>query len=77
MRQRREEKRMKEERTTYERIHALTGNFIAIYVVDPVSDRYREFGSADGYDERFGQSQRTFTIPESSQSVILPHPLPA
>lgn len=38
MRQRHEEERMKEERTTYERIHALTGNFIAIYVVDPVTD---------------------------------------
>ena len=57
MRQRHEEERMKEERTTYERIHALTGNFIAIYVVDPVTDRYREFGSADGYDALFGQSK--------------------
>ncbi len=57
MRQRREEERMKEERATYERIHALTGSFIAIYVVDPMTDHYREFGSVEGYDERFGQSK--------------------
>ena len=57
VKQRREEERMIEERTTYDRIHALTGNFIAIYVVDPGTDSYREFGSADGYGERFGQSK--------------------
>ena len=55
VRQRRAEEQMKEERVTYNRIHALTGTFIAIYVVDPETDHYREFGSADGYGEHFGQ----------------------
>lgn len=54
VRQRRAEERMKEERTTYDRIHALTGNFIAIYVVEPETDHYREFGAANGYS-RLGQ----------------------
>ena len=57
VKQRRAEERMKEERTSYDRIHAITGNFIAIYAVDPETDRYREFGSADGYEEHFGQSK--------------------
>ena len=76
MRQRHEEKRMKEERTTYERIHALTGNFIAIYVVDPVSDRYREFGSADGYDERFGQSKEGERFFDTARESALVHNYP-
>ena len=54
---RRAEERIEEERTTYDRIHALTGDFIAIYVVEPETERYREFGSSDGYDKYFGQSK--------------------
>ena len=55
LKQRRAEERRKEEQATYDRIHALTGDFIAIFVVEPETDRYREFGSADGYDKHFGQ----------------------
>ena len=42
MRQRRAEARIKEERVVYARLHALTGNFIVVYVVDPETERYRE-----------------------------------
>ncbi len=57
IRQRREEERMKEERATYDRIRALTGNFLAIYVVEPETEHYREFGSADDYEKHFGQAK--------------------
>ena len=49
MKQRRAEEQMKEERAVYDRLHALMGNFITIYEVDPETDRYREFGAADGF----------------------------
>ena len=49
IKQRRAEEQMKEERAVYDRMRALTGNFIAVYEVDPDTSRYREFGAADGY----------------------------
>ena len=55
VKQRRAEEQMKEERVTYNRIYALTGNFIAMYVVDPETEHYREFGSSDGYEEQYNQ----------------------
>lgn len=35
MKKRQEEQRIAEERIIYARLHALTGNFICVYVVDP------------------------------------------
>ncbi len=49
VKQRRAEEQMKEERAVYDRMRALTGNFIAVYEVDPDTGRFREFGAADGY----------------------------
>jgi len=73
MKQRRAEERMKEERAVYDRLHTLTGNFIAIYVVEPETDRYRETGATDDYKrlwqakegENFFETSR-----ESAYSVI-------
>lgn len=51
--------RMQEERITYARISALAGNFIAIYTVDPNTDRFMAYGIADEYGqlglETFGE----------------------
>jgi len=55
VRQRRAEEQMREERSTYGRIHALTGSFLAMYAVNPETDEYYEFGSAAGYEEHFHQ----------------------
>ncbi len=45
--------RVKEERTTYARISALTGDYLYIYTVDPETDSYMEYSAAkDG--EGFG-----------------------
>ena len=57
MRQRRAEERIQEERIIYERLHALTGNFIVVYVVDPETDHYREFSATDDYTEGFEQAK--------------------
>ena len=39
--------RLRGERVIYARLHALTGNFICVYVVDPETDQYREFSATD------------------------------
>jgi diguanylate cyclase (GGDEF)-like protein len=45
--------RMQEEQIAYARITALSGNYIAIYTVDPVTERYVQYSARDGY-ERLG-----------------------
>ena len=43
--------RVKEERITYARIAALSGDYIAIYTVDPRTDHYTEYSSTGAYKE--------------------------
>lgn len=57
MRQRRAEERVQKERIIYARLHALTGNFIVVYEVDPETDDYREFSATDDYVESFAQAK--------------------
>jgi diguanylate cyclase (GGDEF) domain len=57
MKKRRAEERIREERVIYARLHALTGNFICVYVVDPETGRYREFSATDSYEESFSQAK--------------------
>ena len=57
MRQRQAEERIREERLVYARLHALTGNFICVYVVDPETGRYREFSATDDYVSSFAQAK--------------------
>ena len=56
-RQRQAEQRLQEERVVYARLHALTGNFIVVYVVDPETNRYREFSATDDFVESFAQAK--------------------
>ena len=44
------EERMEEEQIAYGRIHALAGDYLAVHVVDPETDRYREYSSNEGYE---------------------------
>ncbi len=55
VKQRLAEKRMKEERVVYARLHALSGNFLCVYVVDLKTGSYWEFSSTDRYVKEFGQ----------------------
>ena len=57
MRQRRAEEQMQEERVVYARLHALTGNFFVVYVVDPETNSYREFSATDDYVKSFAQAK--------------------
>lgn len=41
--------RIKEARVTYNRISALSGDLLAIYTVDPVTDDYTEYSAAEDY----------------------------
>jgi diguanylate cyclase (GGDEF)-like protein len=57
MKQRKAEKRREEERIVYARLHALTGNFLCVYVVDPETGKYREFSATSNYEESFAQAK--------------------
>ena len=50
MKQQRAAERMREERVAYNRLSALTGDFISVYVVVPETGRYREFSAGAGYE---------------------------
>ena len=52
---RRAEERIQEERIIYARLHAITGNFLVVYVVEPETGFYHEFSSTDEYVKSFGQ----------------------
>ena len=57
MKKRFAEERIREERVIYARLHALTGNFIVIYVVDPETGDYREFSATVDYEEKMAQDK--------------------
>ena len=51
MRQQETIERLKEEQTTYSRISALMGNYIAIYTVDPQSGNYMQYSASEKYSK--------------------------
>ncbi len=57
IKKRQAEVRMQEERIVYARLHALTGNFIAVYVIDPETNSYHEFSAIDSYTTSFAQAK--------------------
>lgn len=57
MKSRLAEEQIREERVVYARLHALTGNFIVVYVVDPKTNRYREFSATDDYVKKYAQAK--------------------
>lgn len=50
MKQRREAERIREQQIAYNRLNALTGDFLCVYVVAPETGVYREFSAASSYD---------------------------
>ncbi len=70
---RREEERIQEERTIYARLHAITGNFIAVYVVDPQTDHYREFSSTKSFAQVFSLDKEGENFFESSRETTRHH----
>ncbi|MBR4706971.1 MAG: GGDEF domain-containing protein [Pseudobutyrivibrio sp.] len=50
MKQKEVYERMKEERITYSRVMALSGDYVSIYTVDPETEHYYCFSSTEDYD---------------------------
>ena len=71
--------RAQEEEIAYNRLKALAGEFICIYVVDPETGRYREFSSTAEYQTAFAQAesgQDFFTTTrEAAKEFIYPEDL--
>ena len=74
---------IEEERIIYARLHALTGKFICVYVVDPETNVYREFSATDNYVDSFRQAKdgtdffstvreasRTFNHPDDEDKFL-------
>ena len=57
VKKRQAEERIAEERIIYARLHAITGNFICVYVVDPQTGHYRELSATDDYSKSFAQAK--------------------
>ena len=49
MQQRRAAVRAMEEQIVYARLHALAGDYLCVYIVDPETGRYREFSSSQSF----------------------------
>ena len=74
---------LEEERMIYARLHALTGNFICVYLVNPETDEYREFSATDNFVDSFKQAKdgadffntvreasRTFNHPDDEERFL-------
>jgi hypothetical protein len=68
----------KEERRSYERLNALNGNIIVLYIVDPVTGRYTEFSSTKVFDDLGIEKQGDDwfeTTYENSRRILHPEEL--
>ncbi len=50
MKRQRAAERMKEEHIAYERLNALSGDFMCVYIVDPETSHYREYSVGGGFE---------------------------
>jgi diguanylate cyclase (GGDEF)-like protein len=76
MRKRRAEERVQDERTIYARLHAITGNNIVVYVVDPENGDYHEFSATNDYEESLKQAKdgTDFFAKVREEASIYNHP---
>jgi diguanylate cyclase (GGDEF)-like protein len=72
IRERRAAELIMEEQVAYTRLSALTGDFLAVYVVDPETDRYREFASTQDYEslEQAKEGQDFFTVTREAAKKV-------
>ncbi|MBR6274542.1 MAG: GGDEF domain-containing protein, partial [Lachnospiraceae bacterium] len=67
--------KLREEQTAYNRITALAGEFLFIWVVNPENGHYREFSTANGFEaiDRFVEGQDFFADSrEKAQKLLYP-----
>ena len=76
VRKRQESERAEEERRIYARLHALTGNYIAVYVVDPETENYHEFSATADYTASFAQAKTgtNFFATARTEALNFNHP---
>ncbi len=74
---RRAEERIKEERIVYARLHAITGNLIVVYVVNPKTEHFREFSSTDVYEQSFSPEKEGQDFFQRAREVTRQHIHPA
>ncbi|MBR4455550.1 MAG: hypothetical protein IKS32_04935 [Solobacterium sp.] len=77
VKKRKAEEKIQEERIIYARLHAITGNFLVIYVVDPVTGTYREFSSTDGFTESLRQAKEGRDFFRTAREEAAIHNAPA
>ena len=67
--------RLKEEHITYSRVTALSGDFICIYTVDPVTDEYNEYSATNPYSGLgIPKEGKDFFADSLEESVRVIHP---
>ena len=76
VRQRNAVMRVQEEQIAYNRLKALAGDFMCIYVVDVETGRYREFSATAGYQTTFaqGRSGQNFFAATREAAKTFTHP---
>jgi len=76
VKKRRMEEKIQEERIIYARLHALTGNFLVVYVVDPETGSFHEFSSSDDYSKNYPQEEYgpDFFAKGRAEAVKFVHP---
>jgi len=76
VRQRRAEERIQQERLIYARLHALEGNYIVVYVVDPETGAYREFSASVDYEKSLAQEKEgtDFFKKVREEAYVFNHP---
>ncbi len=75
MRQKEALERLEQENTTYQRISALIGNFVAIYTVDPRTYSYMEYSASKEYS-KMGTSRFGTDFFEDARKEIQPMIMP-
>jgi len=73
MKEKEEFEKLKRERMTYSRIIALSGDYIAFYVVDPETEEYHRYSSSEYYDAAVkngeGENFSDYALNESKKVV--------
>ncbi len=67
--------KMREEKTAYNRINALAGDYLCVFIVMPETGQYREFSAASGFEgfERREEGQDFFAdAREEAEKVVFP-----
>ncbi len=72
MKQQEEEKKLRQERVLLGRIAALAGNFIALFIVDPVTEHFLKYSSSENLRGLASRSMERHSLTGSTQTAGMP-----